>query len=107
MGTRAPSLYHHFADRADIVVIDLPAAQGIVAKNPNAYAVGGKILTNELYGFAVANGDPLGLVPIINAQLAQMKSDGTVTKIAGTAVTANAWPPCSTPVRNPVPTITS
>ena len=65
----------------DIVVIDLPAAQGIVAKNPNAYAVGGEILTNELYGFAVANGDPLGLVPIINAQLAQMKSDGTYTTI--------------------------
>ena len=65
----------------DIVVIDLPAAQGIAAANPNAYAVGGKILTNELYGFAVANGDPLGLVPIINAQLAQMKSDGTYTTI--------------------------
>jgi ABC-type amino acid transport substrate-binding protein len=65
----------------DIVVIDLPAAQGIVAKNPNAYVVGGEILTNELYGFAVADGDPLGLVPIINAQLAQMKSDGTYTTI--------------------------
>jgi len=65
----------------DIVVIDLPAAQGIAAKNPSAYAVGGEILTNELYGFAVANGDPLGLVPIINAQLAAMKTDGTYQTI--------------------------
>src|SRR5205809_7213815 len=65
----------------DIVVIDLPAAQGIAAANPTAYAVGGEILTNELYGFAVANGDPLGLVPIINAQLAAMKSDGTYQTI--------------------------
>ena len=65
----------------DIVVIDLPAAQGIAAKNPSAYTVGGEILTNELYGFAVANGDPLGLVPIINAQLAAMKTDGTYQTI--------------------------
>jgi len=33
----------------NIVVIDLPAAQGIAAANPTAYAVGGKILTNELF----------------------------------------------------------
>ena len=65
----------------DIVVIDLPAAQGIAAANPSAYAVGGEILTNELYGFAVANGDPTGLLPIINAQLAAMKSDGTYNTI--------------------------
>jgi ABC-type amino acid transport substrate-binding protein len=65
----------------DIVVIDLPAAQGIAAKNPSSYKVGGTIRTNELYGFAVANGDPLGLVPVINAQLAAMKADGTYTTI--------------------------
>jgi len=65
----------------DIVVIDLPAAQGIAAKNPSAYTVGGEIMTNELYGFAVANGDPSGLLPIINAQLAAMKSDGTYQTI--------------------------
>ncbi len=65
----------------DIVVIDLPAAQGIAAKNPSAYTVGGEILTNELYGFAVADRDPLGLVPIINAQLAAMKTDGTYQTI--------------------------
>jgi len=65
----------------NIVVIDLPAAQGIAAANPTAYAVGGEILTNELYAFAVANGDPLGLVPVINAQLAAMKADGTYNTI--------------------------
>src|SRR5947199_342007 len=65
----------------DIVVIDLPAAQGIAAANPTAYVVGGEILTNELYAFAVANGDPLGLVPVINAQLAAMKADGTYNTI--------------------------
>lgn len=65
----------------NVVVIDLPAAQGIAAANPGTYAVAGAIQTNELYGFAVANGDPLGLVPIINTQLRALKADGTYLQI--------------------------
>lgn len=65
----------------DIMIIDLPAAQGVVAGNPADYAVEGTIQTNELYGFAVANNDRLGLVPVINAQLAAMRTDGTFASI--------------------------
>ncbi len=61
----------------DIVVMDLPAARGIAEGNPTKYAVEGTIQTNELYGFAVANNDPKGLVPIINAQLDAIRADGT------------------------------
>lgn len=64
----------------DIVVIDKPAADGIASRNP-AFVVGGTIVTNELYGFAVQKGDPLGLLPKINTQLAAMKQDGTYTTI--------------------------
>ena len=65
----------------DIVVIDHPAAVGIVAANPNRFAIGGTIQTNELYAFAVAHADPLGLLPKMNAALAAMKSDGTYDQL--------------------------
>jgi ABC-type amino acid transport substrate-binding protein len=64
----------------DIVVIDKPAADGISKRNP-AFVVGGAIITNELYGFCVQKGDPLGLLSKINAQLASMKADGTYNTI--------------------------
>ncbi|OGS47905.1 MAG: hypothetical protein A3K68_04505 [Euryarchaeota archaeon RBG_16_68_13] len=65
----------------DFVVIDKPAADGIAAANPTQFKVEGTIQTNELYGFAVANNDPLGLVPVINAQLAAIKADGTYDEL--------------------------
>ena len=61
----------------DIVVIDLPVVQRIVSANPTTYAAAGTIRTNELYGFAVANNDPLALLPVINTQLRAIKADGT------------------------------
>ena len=64
----------------DIVVIDKPAADGIAAGNPVFSAVG-TILTNELYSFAVAHGDPLQLLQKINSQLAAMRADGTFQRI--------------------------
>lgn len=64
----------------DIVVIDKPAGEGIVAGN-NQFKVAGTIQTNELYSFAVAKGDPEGLLPGLNAQLAAMKTDGTYNQI--------------------------
>ncbi|HEV8594298.1 MAG TPA: transporter substrate-binding domain-containing protein [Thermoplasmata archaeon] len=60
----------------DIVVIDKPAADGIVAGNPQ-FSTSGTIQTNELYSFAVANNDPYHLVPLMNNALAQIRSDGT------------------------------
>lgn len=61
---------------ADVVVIDKPAGDGIVAANPTLYQLVGTVQTNELYGFAVQNNDPKGLIPQINAHLANMKTDG-------------------------------
>ena len=34
------------------------------------------IITNELYGFAVAHGDPEGLLPVINSVITQAYSSG-------------------------------
>jgi len=65
----------------DIVIIDLPAANGIAQRNPTLYTVEGTIQTNELYGFAVANNDPKGIVPIINAQLDAIRADGTYDRL--------------------------
>jgi ABC-type amino acid transport substrate-binding protein len=65
----------------DIVVIDKPAGDGIVAANPSLYTIAGTIQTNELYSFAVPKGDPDGLLPIINGQLTAMKADGTYNQI--------------------------
>jgi polar amino acid transport system substrate-binding protein len=64
----------------DIVIIDKPAGDGIAAQNPE-FKVAGTIQTNELYAFAVADGDPLGLIPRINAALAAMRTDGTYDSI--------------------------
>ena len=73
----------------DIIVIDKPAADGLSAANPTKYAVAGTIPTNELYGFAVprtASDDAKhafyeNLVTILNAKLADIKSDGTYAKL--------------------------
>jgi polar amino acid transport system substrate-binding protein len=77
LGTVADVLLALEQDVVDIVIIDLPAGQGIVAGNPTTFAVEGAIQTDELYGYAVANNDPLGLVPVINAQLRAIRDDGT------------------------------
>ena len=69
------------AGTVDIVIIDKPAADGIAAANPNDYEVDGTIQTNELYGFAVAKADPKGLIPKLNAALAEVRRDGTYQRI--------------------------
>ena len=68
------------AGQVDIVVIDKPAADGIAAGNPD-FAVEGTIQTNELYGFAVANDDPEGLVPKLDTALASLRADGTYQRL--------------------------
>jgi len=52
--------------RLDAVVQDEPASQQSIAAYPNVLAIAGVIETNEYFGFNVAEGDPLGLLPKIN-----------------------------------------
>jgi len=68
------------AGTVDIVIIDLPAAQGISAANP-AFAVEGTIQTDELYAFATAKDDPKALIPKLNSALASVKADGTYQRL--------------------------
>jgi len=62
------------------VLVDKPIAENLVAGNAQL-RIEGTIETNELYGFAVADGDPNHLIPKINTALAAMKSDGTYAAI--------------------------
>ncbi len=64
----------------DVVIIDKPAGEAIAAANP-AFDSLATIETNELYAFATANTDPLGLSPRINAALAEIRADGTYDQI--------------------------
>ncbi len=69
------------AGAVDVVVIDKPAGEGTAAANP-AFDIVGTIETNELYAFAVPDGDPFGLIPLINEALADIKADGTYDTIS-------------------------
>ncbi|MCI4350763.1 MAG: transporter substrate-binding domain-containing protein [Thermoplasmata archaeon] len=65
------------ASSLDAVVIDAAPAAAIAASSGGALKVAGTIITGELYGFAVAHGDPEGLLPVINSVLAKAMADGT------------------------------
>lgn len=65
------------------VLVDKPVAQQLVTQNSNL-KLAGTIETNELYAFAVANGDPQHLLTKINAALAAMKQDGKFQEIFDT-----------------------
>jgi len=69
------------AGSVDIVVIDLPIAQRTAQQNPTTYRAAGTIQTNELYAFAVAHNDPLGLLPKINASLTKFKTNGVYDQL--------------------------
>ena len=58
-----------------IVVIDEPVAE-FYGKPGGGFKKAGTIPTGELYGVAVQNGDPQGLIPIINAVLKQLRDSG-------------------------------
>ena len=62
------------AGSVDIVVIDLPIANRTAQQNPGTYRAAGTIQTNELYAFAVAHNDPLGLLARMNASLAKFRT---------------------------------
>jgi len=58
-----------------IVVIDEPVAE-FYGKPGSGFKKAGTIPTGELYGVAVEDGDPQGLIPIINAVLRQLRDSG-------------------------------
>ena len=68
----------------DVVVIDLGPAESFAGGTGSNLKVAGEITTNELYGFAVPNGDPDGLVAIINRVLARIIADGTYDQLIQT-----------------------
>ncbi|MCI4319766.1 MAG: transporter substrate-binding domain-containing protein [Thermoplasmata archaeon] len=69
------------ASSLDAVIIDQGPAAAIAASSSGALKVAGTIITGELYGFAVAHGDPEGLIPIINSVLSTAMANGTYTAL--------------------------
>ena len=59
-----------------LMIIDTGPAKAIADGSAGSLVVAGKIITGELYGIAVANGDPKALVPVINSVLADIIRDG-------------------------------
>lgn len=55
--------------RIDAVIQDEPASKASIAAYPELLTIAGIINTFEYFGFMVANGDPHGLLPRINAAL--------------------------------------
>lgn len=64
------------AGTIDAVVIDYDPARSL-AMPSSGLRVAGAVITNELYGIAVPNGDPDDILPAINALLARIRTDGT------------------------------
>lgn len=58
--------------RIDAVVQDEPASQQSIRAYPDVLTIVGIIETNEYFGFNVAEGDPKGLLPLINRGMAQL-----------------------------------
>jgi len=64
-----------------LMIIDEAPARAIAAGSGGALKVAGVIVTNELYGIAVANNDPKKFVPVINSVLAQIMADGRYNQL--------------------------
>ncbi len=58
--------------RVDAVIQDEPASKASIAAYPDLLTIAGVINTYEYFGFLVAEGDPHGLLPQINAALATL-----------------------------------
>jgi len=65
------------AGSLNAVMIDLGPATSIAAGSGGTLKVAGEVLTNELYGFAVAHGDPEHILPVINSVITQAEQNGT------------------------------
>ncbi|MCI4352177.1 MAG: ABC transporter substrate-binding protein [Thermoplasmata archaeon] len=69
------------AGAIDVVIIDTGPAASIAAGSSGALKVAGTIVTDELYGFAVAHGDPQDLIPVINGVISTSITDGEYGKL--------------------------
>jgi polar amino acid transport system substrate-binding protein len=58
--------------RIDAVIQDEPASRASIAAYPDELTIAGIINTYEYFGFLVADGDPEGLLPRINAAMAEL-----------------------------------
>jgi len=58
--------------RVDAVIQDEPASAASIAAYPDLLTIAGIINTYEYFGFLVPEGDPLGLLPKINAALSTL-----------------------------------
>ncbi len=67
---------------ADVAIMDLPAAVTFAGTPANELVAIGKIVTNELYGMAVEEGDPLGILPLINPIIERLVSEGFIEALA-------------------------
>jgi len=64
----------------DAVIADYPTALGFVGQNSDKLMVTGEVFTNESYGVMVCNKNT-ELVGKINKALADLKADGTISKL--------------------------
>lgn len=69
------------AGSLDAVMIDLGPATSIAQGSGGTLSVAGEVITNELYGFAVAHGDPEHILPVINTVITQSIQNGTYAKL--------------------------
>jgi ABC-type amino acid transport substrate-binding protein len=58
--------------RIDAVIQDEPASKASISAYPELLTIAGVINTFEYFGFMVANGDPDGLLPRINAAMVEL-----------------------------------
>ena len=65
------------AGSLDAVIIDVGPAKSIAASSSGSLRLAGQIITGEQYSFAVALGDPEGILPSINAVISQAMANGT------------------------------
>ncbi len=67
---------------ANVAIMDLPAAVTFANNPVNELMAIGKIVTNELYGMAVEEGDPLGILPLISPIIQQLLDEGFIETLA-------------------------
>ena len=66
---------------ADVALTDLPAAVVFANEPANELVAIGKIVGNDLYGMAVQEGDPLGILPLINPIIQQLIDEGFIAQL--------------------------
>lgn len=69
------------AGAIDAVMIDTGVGTQIVAGSSGAIKQAGTVFTNELYGFAVAHGDPEHILTVINSVITTSMENGTYEKL--------------------------